>query len=515
MPYRSPLIALPLAAALAIAGCASGGSATTTAGGTGDLVFGFAIGTLDPVLADQTQNSVPDNALYDTLVDYTRDGKLQPRLATKWTVAPDATSVTFTLRDDVTFADGTPLRAADVVYTLDRTRKVGTGVASLINDYKSATAVSDTEVKIDLTRPNAVFVGALSKVFILNSALVKQHEGTDSGQAWLAANAAGSGAYALESLRQGTEIRMKLRPEHWAKQDGRPARIVLSNVADGATARNGLLAGQYDAAIQSKDDAATFANNPGFRVVQRASSAQNYFFINTKSPKLSDVRVRQALAYAFDYQGFVTNVEGGSAKVATGPLPATLSCRPELPASAQDPARAKQLLAEAGATGLSLVAEYQTWNPAHIQAATLLKSNLADIGVTLDLKQITYPAYIAQLAKPETTPDLFYMSDFPLYPDAGTILARTYTSEMIGRGSNFGNYGDPEVDGLVANALATPDEAARCALYEQAQTKIAAAQVSINVSNPTDTLVVRDGFTGLGDSNSHDMINLLDVRVAG
>ncbi|BBH69071.1 peptide ABC transporter [Actinoplanes sp. OR16] len=519
MSFRSKRLALTTLGITAIltaaAGCTTAGTTTTNGSDAGSIVFGFAVGTLDPVLADQTQNSVPDNALYDTLVEYTRDGKLQPRVATKWTLAPDATSVTFTLRDDVTFADGSKLTAADVVYTLERTKRVGTGVASLINDYRSATAISDTEIKIDLVRPNAIFPGALSKIFILDADLVKQHEGTDNAQSWLAANAAGSGAYTLTSIRQGTEIRLQQRPEYWAKQDGRPAQIVLANVTDGSTARNGLLAGQYDAAIQSRDDAATFAGNPGFRVVERQSAAQNYFFINTKSPKLADVRVRRAVALAFDYQGFVTNVEGGSSKVATGPLPAALGCRPRLPASAQNLDEAKKLLAEAGVSGLSLVAEYQTWNPAHIQAATLLKSNLADIGVKLDLKQITYPAYIAQLAKPETTPDFFYMSDFPLYPDAGTILARTYDSKMIGRGSNYGNYADAEVDALITKALATTDETARCALYEQAQTKIAAAQVSINVSNPTDTLVVRTGFTGLGDSDSHDMVNLLDIRTAG
>ncbi|MEV5009423.1 ABC transporter substrate-binding protein [Streptomyces sp. NPDC055692] len=506
-------LALAAAVVMLSAGCAAPGG---TAAADRPLVVGIAIATLDPVLANQIQNDLPDTGLYEPLLDYDKKGAIRPRLAASWSVAPDARSVTLALNPKATFASGTPVTAADVVYTLDRTRAVGTGVASVLADFKQAEALDDHHVRISLTRGDVAFLGGLSQIYVLDSKVVRQHEGTDHAQAWLASHAAGSGPYTRESFAQGSEIKLKLNQNYWGgKLAGRPGEIVLSDVNDNNVSRNGLLAGQYDAALQGSRNAASFRNNSKFRVVKRKLVSQNYFWFNTKRPALSDVRVRRAIALAFDYSGFTTRVEGGDATVADGILPVGMSCRVATGRSHQDKAEAKRLLTEAGVNHLRITGEYQTWNPEHVQAATLLQSDLRDIGVTLDLKQVTFPAYVAQLAKPETTPDLMYLLDGPLFPDSGPTLERTYSTSAIGHGSNYANYSNPKADALISKAVSDTDVSSRCAEIQRAQRIIADDQVSLNVSNNVQTMVVRKGITGLGDGDGYRFLDLTTIRQTG
>ncbi|WP_404429931.1 ABC transporter substrate-binding protein [Microbacterium lacus] len=477
------------------------------------VVVGFGgIDTLDPILADQSQSLWPSNALYDPLISYDAAGALLPRLAESWETSPDATQLTFTLRDDVTFSSGNPLTAADVLYTLDRTQQVGTGVASLLADYVSAEAIDDHTVVITLDRPNAIFLGGLSRIFILDSAIMIENEGGDNGQTYLATNAAGTGAYTLTDFRQGADVTLAVRDDYHATEDGRPETIVLRATGDETAGRNALLAGELDLFSMNPTGAAAFAADDEFTVIDKADSGQMYAFLNTQSPELADVRVRQAIAHAFDYEGQIQAM-GGNAELATGILPWDVTCRANLTPAEQDADAAAALLSDAGVEDLSIVVQYQTWNDAFVSAATLLQSNLADIGVDVELQTITYETYVASLAAVETTPDVMILSDFTLYPDAGTMLDRTYATRTIGLGSNFGNYTNPKVDELLTAALAESDEPARCGLYNEIEEIVSADTVSLNIASSVSSYIARDGISGYGDSNSIDAIDLRELRV--
>lgn len=511
--------------AVSMAACGSGsssGAAGTTSDGSGSpaaasgkqtVIVDEQVSTLDPVLADQVQNDNLDNVLYDSLLEYDTSAKLVPRLATSWKVNSTATSVVLTLRTDVKFQDGTPLTAADVVYTLDRDKTVGLGVASLISAYKSSVATDPGHVTITLSRPDALFLGALSKIYVLNSAVVKQHAGADHAQAWLAANAAGSGAYSMTSFQQNSLAKMAVNTKYWAPVAGRPAELVVQTSKSSATSRDSLTAGSTDIASLTADDTKTMSTEQ-FTSETVPGQLQTYVFFNTQSKKLSDVRVREAISLAYDYAGHVSQILSGAGVVANGILPNAVSCRVAGAPSAQDLTKAKQLLAAAGASNLELTAQFQPYLEEHKEAATLLQSDLQQIGVKLNLVPTTYPTYVKELASPTTTPDVMLIWDFAQYPDAGIMLYRTYYSALIGKGSNYGGYSDKSVDALLDQAIAQPDDTKRCALYQEIQKTVAADHVSMNIADPKMGFVIRRGITGVETTPTHQAINLMAIRVS-
>jgi len=149
------------------------------------MANGGVVNTLDPMRGDYVQTGFVVAALYDRLVDFEGSAKIVGRLAESFVVSDDVKSIAIKLRPGVKFHDGAPLTAKDVIYTLDRLKRVGVGLAAQVEAYESAEASGDLTLTIRLKRPSATFLGALSKVFILNSALVAANAGSDDAQAWL------------------------------------------------------------------------------------------------------------------------------------------------------------------------------------------------------------------------------------------------------------------------------------------------------------------------------------------
>lgn len=479
--------AVVAAGALILVGCGGGGGGAKPAGSTGNtsLVLLTPLNTLDPVLATTVQNDIPDDLLYDSIIDYDSDGEIVPRVATEWTVADDLKSVDLTLRDDIEFTDGTKLTAADVVYSIERSIAAATGVAGLLSGVETATAIDDTHVKIALKAPDATFVGALSKVYVLNSAEVQKHAASDNAQAWLAANAAGSGAYTVSEYTQGNVIKLTLNEDYWAPLDGRPTTFVLQNITEPAAVASALKSGAANMSLLPHKDIEEIAKDSRFTTGTIPSGGQNYFFFNTQKGLTADPRVREAISLAFDYEAFVQNTYGGESDVATqigGPL---LGYDAGLDAPSFDLDRAKELAEEAGAVGAKLTMVYQPTRPDQQPAAVLLQSGLKKIGIELELQSITFQNYLASLASVDTTPDIAIASEYPRYPAAQALLNGMLNSKTVGTGSNKSQYASPEIDALLAEARITEDPDARNELYEQIERLAADAFVI----RPVNTLM--------------------------
>ena len=254
------------------------------------------------------------------------------------------------------------------------------------------------------------------------------------------------------------------------------------------------------------------ADNGDFTITPMSTTYAAYAFLNTQSPALKDVRVRQAITLAFDYQGAFKQVFGGQGTIGDGPLPKYLSCRADLPTSAQNVDKAKQLLQEAGATGLKLNIFYQPTLSQLTDLATLLASNLKAIGIDAQLKTTTYPQYLDMLKSPSTTADISMVYEGAPYPDPGTTLFQTYDSQFVGRGSNFGQYSNPKVDHLIQTAIGTADESQRCDMYKQAQQLIANDYVSLNIALGEASVVARKGVTGIVASPIHVYFDEMAIR---
>lgn len=495
---RPTAVLATLAIGALVSGCATTGATPAPSRDETVIIGTGAIPqSLDPILASDVQTDFTAGALYDKLVDYDGEGELVPLLATEWEYNADATAVTLTLRDDVTFHSGTALTAADVVYTLERDARLGIGVASFISSFTSAEAVDDTHVTITLNAPNTTFVGALSKIYILDSALVAENEGSDDAQSWLASNDAGSGVYTLDDYTANQSAELSRFDDSWRFDDARPENLVYRYITESATLRDELASGGVDVVTGlTATDQATFDGKEGFALVSLSSMLQLYFMMNTASGATADPAVREAIQLAYDYEGHVSSILSGNGQVATGIASPAVSCRVDAGTSEQDVAAAKQIIADLGLEGTTLTLAYQSVIPEHQKAATLLQSNLKDIGIELELKTVTYPEYMALISDPATVPDIGVLWDFPYYPEIGPMLSRVYDSQFIGQ-TNYGLYSNPEVDALLESGIASTDPEAACADFTAAQEQIIADRVSVNVSNPTTTTATTTAITGL------------------
>lgn len=432
---------------------------------------GGALTTLDPLRTDYAQTSFAVNAAYDTLVTYDKSAKVVGRLAESFEVADDVMSIAIKLRPGVAFQDGAPLTADDVAYTLDRLKRIGIGIAGQISEYDSTVVTDPHTLTIKLKQPSSIFLGALSKIYILNSKLVGGNAGSDDGQTWLQSHVAGSGPYSL-SIQQGGNTFLQLNPNYWDKAEGRPQTIVLRRIDEGATQRDEIRAGNVDLAILGMGyrDAADLEASGVAKDARLKPALQTNVVFNTRTGPTADPRVRRAVRMAYDYEGGLKNIRLGNGTVANGPLPSTLPCRPDLPQSVRDVEGAKKLLAEAGVKDLHLTLRFQSTIEVQRLEATLLQSNLADIGVTLDLQPITFANYLQTLASVDTIPQMMLLDDFAQFPDPGAMLFKTFKSNAVG--TNRSGYSNAEVDKLLDQAVQTKDDAARCELYKKAQTII-------------------------------------------
>lgn len=492
--------------------------AAAMAQGTGILVVGQTgpIDTLDPLHADVSRTDNVSSGLYNTLISYDQDGVVVPQLATEWTISPDVTAIDFTLRTDVKFHDGTPLTAADVVYTLDRIKRLGQGVANMLGNYKSATAVDDSHVHVELSAPSTLMLGGLTKIYILNSKLVEQHAGSDDGQAWLHSNEAGSGPYRFEAPQPDTtNVRMSLFDGYWAPDPARPATIIVKRMDGSATQSAALRAGSIDVATEiSPRDVLSFDGQPGFTVARGKSSGGTYVYFNVDHGPTANRELRRALQYAYDYQGDIDKIQVGSGALTDGPLPPSTACRPAGETARQDVAKAKELLAASGLGNPQLT---MTYDPSFVTMnaeAVLLQSNLRDIGIELTLKPATFPEYLAMLKSPETLPEMALVIDYMQYPDPGTMLSIDYTTAAIKQGTSKTAYSNPEVDKLIEGAIVNPDPEARCDMYTRAQEIIRDDALSINLAYSSPPIVSGPKVGGIAYDIVHGPIDLSDLRQA-
>lgn len=445
--------------------------------------------TLDPLRADYSQTNLINNTLYDTLVQYDYENNLVGRLAVEFSMAEDARSIAITLRQGVKFHDGSEMTAKDVAFTLDRLKRVGAGVAALVEGYESTTVADDTHLTINLNRPNSLFLGALSKVYIVNSALVSANAGSNDGQAWLQSHDAGSGPYSIQGI-SGDDVTVGLFADYWDKAEGRPEAFLFRRIDESATSRDELRAGNIDLAFRVSDrDAASLVSDPSLNVLMLSIPFQTEVVFNTRAGPTADPKIRRAIRLAYDYEGGLKGLRVGNGTLANGPIPSKLACRPDLPVVKQDLEESRKLFAEAGGANLQLALRFQPAFEVQQREATLLQSNLREAGVTLDLEPIAFPTWLASLKDLNSIPQMMLFEDFAQFPDPGIMLVKGYKSDASG--TNRTGYSNPEVDKLLDEVLSTTDFSKRCALYEQIQRIIDKDSVMLDMYSLKRPLVYR------------------------
>ncbi|WP_425955835.1 ABC transporter substrate-binding protein [Xylanimonas sp. McL0601] len=391
---RGAVAALAAAAiaALALAGCTAGSTAENPSGtGAARSDVTIAVGA-EPVNLDFTTTSgaaIPQllmNNVYETLVKVGQDGSVGPLLATSWDISQDRTQYTFHLRQGVTFSDGRPFTADDVVGSFDRVRTEWLNAIKGKMDVVARTEkVDDATVRVTLKQPsNAWLFNLGTSVGAIFPAVVDFD---------LKTAAVGTGPYKVTEVKQGDHITLTGRPDYW----GGPAKlktVTVRYLTDTTAAVNALRAGDVDMLFNSAtgDQVRLLAKNPKVQVVEGTSTGDVLLSFNNRVAPFDDVRVRQAFAYAIDRKAVMDTASAGYGTLVGAMVTPQDPFYEDLTGVyPYDPAKAKALLAAAGQKNLRVT--FDVPNLAYATtAAELIVSQLAEVGVKATITVDEFPA---------------------------------------------------------------------------------------------------------------------------
>jgi peptide/nickel transport system substrate-binding protein len=442
--------------------------------------------TIDPAKITDYTDYLGAVNLYDGLTHVDPDGKIIPRLAQSWEVAKDGLSVTFHLKPDAKFQDGSPVTAKDVVYTVKRLMTINQGPSALLNgvlDPDAAKATDDHTVVITLKHIFSPFIALTPLILVVNEKLVEAHTvNNDWGQAWMADHTASGGPYTVQSWDHGGGMVMARSPTYeggWPQHPIDEVHLPLTN--DEATVLAMAASGQLTMAsqFQTNETYEAMAKMGRFKLQNEATPNAFYLKMNSKAVPTDDVHIRRAVACAVDYQTIREQILTGEPMA--GPLPSSFkqfhlgSLKPAV----QDLECAKAELAKskyAGAGPVKITLTYVGGLKFEEDVGLLMQSTLNGLGfdVTLDPEPWNRITQIA--TKVETTPALSEVFFEATYPSPDSMFYTQYDTKAAGTWASMEWLGDPAVDKMIDEARSTYDTAAQADIYGKLQAHLVDVQ---------------------------------------
>lgn len=425
----------------------------------------------------------------ETLVKLEADGSPQPLLAESWDVSEDGRTITFHLRDDVVFHDGSDLTSADVVYSLNKNAESGVSRASVA--FASVTgveAVDDYTVAVTLSEPSQ---GFLPRMADRAGIIVPENFFEDNDAA---TTVIGTGAYTFGEYRIDQDLTMHRFADYWGEQPYFET-VVQRFIPDETAAINALLGGEIDMVAsvigEGMDRVASLESEEGFTVELIPGTEVSYWALNTNVEAFQDIRIRQAIQHGHNRQSHIDAATAGTA---------TSSCSMAVPAGVPwdtdycpypyDPDRAKELLAEAGATDLTFNFPFANvaW---HTVMAQIFQAEMAEIGVTIELESQDLATWLDQ-TNTQGQYEVFQIT-------SGATLAE-YRCD--GGRQPFGNpdqraFCDEEMDAMIDGLDSILDRDEYIAAQEELHNYVADQGWIFATKKPNTPVVFRSDLTGV------------------
>ncbi len=422
------------------------------------IALGSEPTSLDPHLVDDGGERAINDNIYETLLGRTPDGELIPALATALPTMVDDTTWEFTLRDDVTFHDGTPFNADSVVATVER--MIGLIEASATDNdgfystLTGATKVDDFTVRITTSGPDGVLPARMY--------WLKMVTPTDAAKDDLSDAPNGTGPYTFVSRETGVGIELAANPDYW---EGAPSisNVNYEFVSEGGTRLAGLKSGEYDLITnlppQDVEQAPQPANIQG--------QENPIIILDVDEGITADPNVRLALNLAVDKDAIAEQVYGGFAQVVNGQLlsPSILGHNPDLTPYPYDPDQAKQLIEDAGVAGqtITLVGESSGRWLNDRELVEAVASYWTEAGLEVDLQTPEFGAYLDVLFDEENRQDAIFVSSSNDILDPSRQLNTYYASDGVGASNS-----DQQLTDLVHQGQETLDPDERSTIYQEA-----------------------------------------------
>ena len=437
---------------------------------------------MDQNLTGLDPNDVNDNASLSAgrltlqgLYGFDKDMKSIPVLAESYESNPDATEFVIHLRHGVTFQDGDPFNAAAVRLNVQRISDPANHLkrASLLSVVDHVDVVDDYTVKFTLKNSFGAFIPTLSHpALVMHSPKSIAQYGAD-----LSRHPVGTGPFEFVSWAPDT-YKVKRFDHYWKPGLPKVDTITVRGVPENGSRIAALQAGEAQFIYPVPAEMIpVVSRDPRFTVVNEPSIYSRYASMNVMKKPFDDIRVRQALNYAVDKAAFMKVVFNGAAEPLRSPIPPKLGFYKEQGEYAYDPAKAKQLLAEAGYPNGFETTMWGATATVAVRSLQFLQQQLAAVGVKVTVQPLeagVMTQRIYSVQKPEDADVQMYTGAWSSSTGDADWGLRTLFTKMAFPPTlyNTAYYSSPEVEKAIQDGLATADPAKRAAAYADAQAKI-------------------------------------------
>jgi peptide/nickel transport system substrate-binding protein len=448
---------------------------------------------LDPALAIDTDSIMVISNIFDGLTKYKLGTiEIEPSLATSWDV-PDSLTFIFYLKEGVTFHDGTPFNADAVKFSFDRVYELA-GAPSYIFDVINSTEVIDTyTVQVNLNYDFSALPSIMANpVASIVSPTAVEELGDDFTE-----NPVGTGPFKFDQW-SSNELVVTKNEDYFA---GAPKleKVVFVTILEASARKTAIELGEVDIVALGHilpSDLAELENNPDIQVYKGPGIIVEYMGFNTLKPPLDDLRVREAISYAIDYNSIISDALGGVAERIGGPIPPGILGYKELPIVQRDLERASQLLQEAGyPDGFEISLTYNIDSLERRKVAEIIRDSLADVGIEVRIIGLDWDSAIDSYLAMEH--ELMLNNWFPDYFDPDSYLFPQFHSwSSAPYGANIFGFNNTDIDWLIEDGLLTTNEQERIQIYQEAQELIVEEMPCLFLYVPTEFDLVRFNIEG-------------------
>ncbi|WP_244603246.1 glutathione ABC transporter substrate-binding protein GsiB [Methylobacterium sp. 190mf] len=459
---------------LLAAGLLAVAAAPAAAAGDPVLAISGQPETLDPYNTNTTLTTAVTKSFYEGLFGFDKDLKVRNVLAESYETSPDGLVYTFKLREGVKFHDGTTFDAAAVKANLDRVLDPENHLAryNQFNRIKMIEVLSPTSLRITLKEPFGPFINSLAhaSAAIISPTALKKY-GKD-----IAFHPVGTGPFTFVDWKQTDYVKGAKFADYWQTGFPKVDTITWKPVPENGTRAAMLQTGEADFAFPLPyEQAKMLEASKKLKIEVHASIIERYLSMNVLQKPFDDLRVRQAINYAINKEALAKVAFSGYAFPAQGIVPQGVRYAHKMDPWPYDPAKARQLLKEAGyANGFeaTLWSAYTTTTAQ--KAIQFLQQQLGQVGIkvqTLALEPGQRTEWVQTAPDPKTARVRLYYAgwssstgeaDWGLRP----LLA---TEAWPPKLNNTAYYSNAEFDALLAKALVSTNDAERAELYAKAQ----------------------------------------------
>lgn len=476
------------AAALVLAACSTGegvdvdGTDATDDSGTGaptgDVVVAGIAGEPDQLDPHSTTAYFSFQVLenvFDTLVQPDENLEMVPALAESWTTSEDQLTWTFTLREGVTWHDGSPFTADDVVYSFNRIIDEELANSWRFSAVESVEATDESTVTITVSSPSP---NLLANIGGFKGVAIVQQENVESGEIGTAP--VGTGPFRVERYATGDSIELVANEDYW---DGAPAvaGVTFEFIPEPTTAVAALQAGEIHWTDNlPPQQVASLSSDDSLELGQVGSNDYWYLALNQDREPYDDVDVRRAISYAIDREAITEATMYGNATVNQTAIPESSRYYTPYDRYSHDVEEARSLLEGAGVAEGDLTLDLMVASdyPETVQAAQIIESQLSEVGIAVEIRTLDFGTWLDEQG--QGSYDMLMMGWLGNLDPDDFYFAQHHSEGA----NNFQGYSNPDVDALLEQGRVETDEDARKEIYDQVATQVADDASYIYLYNP-------------------------------